>query len=1181
MTSSFIPPNISWEKIPDYLTKQAPCPPPRSSTGSALRSLSQYFMDAITVTDITDELRQQVMLAIITYITHYLKHLSIPTTATTTSTTTTPQLLQDLIISIHDQLFTLHVWPEVQNACATLCEQYYLEKRPNNERVVAQLIPTILVRALDSNESPTRVYGLREALRLLDLEDESASILKELLLRCFMSPSFWDVQNGRKFLSMILTLAPELTLDAHNTIKSQLPALSKSRNANSKAIIGYVGEVYHAAWKILDKNSSTNNDSILNTSTSTSIDPDLIEYFEKHIIQDYMNLACTLQDSTLIKTIWKILNVAFHSNKNERGIDMMLTRLYEPILWRGLKSPNALIRKNSLCVFVHAFPLQDNTLNVEESSDFFDKQFNMIELALKDTSPDVRVAAVEGACKILSVYWEMMPPKVMSKWLQIMVNDLAFDGTSALVRASVLHGINYMFDEPLTHSVLKIACKHLETLIRDKSPVVRLAMVKLLNKIDNVRGMKYRDIVSIQEVLERLEQDKDDVKLCTGMVELFLHSFYPQGENVDSAEQLRRAKRLAVMQPKAARVFFQHLFHVVSVNKVCKLAMLFASFCRGVKSEEDQQQQQQQQQQLGDDGEEYMAGNNKKIRVKQGENKKDHPSKKTKRIATTTTSSSTTTEHPDNNNEEETENDDIAKYQEIAHLLDACAILWNSIHEVLLLEKNSQALHDMENTFSHDNFIPLMQSWGKIMNIPLARVSIIRLAGFGRFKETKSHPLEVKMYGNIEQMKILSSSTTTTSEYVLPNLDLEVGFDIDCLIAWNRHEALIKHALVSLTATTTSTTTTTTKSNKSSEVMKMMDPHVALFILHRMFSLVKLNEENEPAPNNNNNMMHSILLFNKYGHTIESIIKDGITNASHLSPAQAVIISGLYILCSKVTLIATVQPPTREKDDGKVLTAKQEIDSNPTADNTLIPSPEFDQWIRFVIISLCENPAKRHLQQQQHEAKKQQQQPSNNIKSLLLLSTLHFLGDAVTLGYHILASAAVRDLLSLETMIQNDEWVKAIDRILSRCRSKLNVQDEDNFFHIVKYLFEHGQGIAMISSLLSSRISHVSDLAYENIIVNQQQILHDTELILNPLLGVNEATAKSLAIVASRSLENNNQKYQKESVAILITIANKLKLNLPEVAKILRRWISSNGSIGDLKRAKQASDAADVFMGVV
>ncbi len=52
-----------------------------------------------------------------------------------------------------------------------------------------------------------------------------------------------------------------------------------------------------------------------------------------------MNLSIHVAKAHMSKALATILSV-FHLKKKQRGVDQMLLRLYEPILWRSLKVAN-------------------------------------------------------------------------------------------------------------------------------------------------------------------------------------------------------------------------------------------------------------------------------------------------------------------------------------------------------------------------------------------------------------------------------------------------------------------------------------------------------------------------------------------------------------------------------------------------------------------------------------------------------------------------------------------------------------------------------------------------------------------------------------------------------------------------------------------------------------------------
>ena len=60
----------------------------------------------------------------------------------------------------------------------------------------------------------------------------------------------------------------------------------------------------------------------------------------------------------------------FHGQKRQPGVDEMLCRLYEPVIWRNLKSANAGVRSNAARLFIHAFPIVEMDADRKETLHF-------------------------------------------------------------------------------------------------------------------------------------------------------------------------------------------------------------------------------------------------------------------------------------------------------------------------------------------------------------------------------------------------------------------------------------------------------------------------------------------------------------------------------------------------------------------------------------------------------------------------------------------------------------------------------------------------------------------------------------------------------------------------------------------------------------------------------------------
>jgi condensin-2 complex subunit G2 len=72
----------------------------------------------------------------------------------------------------------------------------------------------------------------------------------------------------------------------------------------------------------------------------------------------------------------------WHSKKKIKGVDEMLCRLYEPILWRSLNVANAVVRRNSLVILADIFPIQNPEDCVDENEDLLKRQFQVLSVSL-------------------------------------------------------------------------------------------------------------------------------------------------------------------------------------------------------------------------------------------------------------------------------------------------------------------------------------------------------------------------------------------------------------------------------------------------------------------------------------------------------------------------------------------------------------------------------------------------------------------------------------------------------------------------------------------------------------------------------------------------------------------------------------------------------------------------------
>lgn len=110
-----------------------------------------------------------------------------------------------------------------------------------------------------------------------------------------------------------------------------------------------------------------------------------------------------------------------------------------------------------------------------------------------DDCPDVRVIAVEGCCRILHLFWEIIPSSTITKIISKIFDDMAYD-TCNEVRLSTLNGIIYLLGNPQSHEILKVLLPRLGHLMLDNVLSIRVAMVDLLLLLKDIRTFQFNKV---------------------------------------------------------------------------------------------------------------------------------------------------------------------------------------------------------------------------------------------------------------------------------------------------------------------------------------------------------------------------------------------------------------------------------------------------------------------------------------------------------------------------------------------------------------------------------------------------------------------------------------------------------------------------------------------------------------
>lgn len=139
------------------------------------------------------------------------------------------------------------------------------------------------------------------------------------------------------------------------------------------------------------------------------------------------------------------------------------------------------------------FPLEDPEATKEEKDALLDKQFFLLERLLTDDCPEVRKIAVEGSCRVLHLYWEIIPSPTITKMIRKIFDDMSHDVCHE-VRLSSLKGIVYLLGNPHSHEILKVLLPRLKHLMLDSVLTVRVAAADLLLHLNAIRNFQFNKV---------------------------------------------------------------------------------------------------------------------------------------------------------------------------------------------------------------------------------------------------------------------------------------------------------------------------------------------------------------------------------------------------------------------------------------------------------------------------------------------------------------------------------------------------------------------------------------------------------------------------------------------------------------------------------------------------------------
>merc|ERR1719424_1424946 len=137
------------------------------------------------------------------------------------------------------------------------------------------------------------------------------------------------------------------------------------------------------------------------------------------------------------------------------------------------------------------------------------RQYAYMRDLINDPHDEVRKAAINGTCRILNRFWEIVPPGVSAVFLADMMEKCANDRSSPGVRAAVPEGLSMILKNPLSHAALKSMLPSIGPMLNDKSPLVRFNVGKLLTTVSCSKNISVFSIVAQPDLLARLAREHE------------------------------------------------------------------------------------------------------------------------------------------------------------------------------------------------------------------------------------------------------------------------------------------------------------------------------------------------------------------------------------------------------------------------------------------------------------------------------------------------------------------------------------------------------------------------------------------------------------------------------------------------------------------------------------------------
>eukprot|EP00915_Cephaloidophora_sp_WS-2016_P003758 GHVH01005041.1.p1 GENE.GHVH01005041.1~~GHVH01005041.1.p1 ORF type:complete len:715 (+),score=142.31 GHVH01005041.1:44-2188(+) len=319
----------------------------------------------------------------------------------------------------------------------------------------------------------TKIKNMMNFFLEIDFNDENSRPLALQLARSCASNYFIRLEEKCGLLRRVMSeIDPKISEEALMLIKERLPSLDPKG-----PILKQLSHLLRQSWVA--------SSGVIRLQIERYIDT----LAESAILCDPL-VSCRVRG----------LLFSICDDLKDLSVSNMKARLFEPRVFAYYSSSNYKVRKNCVQFLGYAFPLCDPD---DPHSDYnlqLQSQYNQLVKSISEKHPDVRSAAIHSTVRVMCRFWETLPPECTTAGLMAFIKQSVVDSVPS-VRAEAILGIGQLLSNPFTHQVVSASVLELVPAMHDKSPLVRQAMMNLVEKFMKIESTSPDVLQAVSNVI--------------------------------------------------------------------------------------------------------------------------------------------------------------------------------------------------------------------------------------------------------------------------------------------------------------------------------------------------------------------------------------------------------------------------------------------------------------------------------------------------------------------------------------------------------------------------------------------------------------------------------------------------------------------------------------------------------